>query len=166
MFGLLPLIKIQETDMGSKTRAQKAIQDIQQHRPVEFNKAMMDYVNSVLRDARRLCPIGTPFSTGIKGYVGGTLRHSIRLQKPQHVPKGSHVAGRDVGLDFYIIAGGPPFRNPNTGRIVDYAQAVHEGTMKMAPRPFLTMALDMNRPKQEKAVKEYLDSIERRWGGS
>jgi len=38
MFGLLPLIKISETDMGSKKRARKAIQDIQQHRPVEFNQ--------------------------------------------------------------------------------------------------------------------------------
>jgi len=166
MFGLLPLIKIQETDLGSKDRARKAIQDIQQHRPLEFNKAMMDYVSSVLRDARRLCPVGTPFSTGIKGYIGGTLRHSIRLQKPQHIPKGSHVASRDIALDFYIIAGGPPFRNPNTGRIVDYAQAVHDGTMKMAPRPFLATALDMNRAKWDKASKEYLDSKERRWSGS
>jgi len=166
MFGLLPLIKIQETDMGSKDRARKAIGEIIQHRPVEFNQKMQEYVSSVYRDARRLCPVGTSFSTGIKGYVGGTLRSSIRLQKPQHVPKGSHVAGRDIGLDFYIIAGGPPFRNPNTGRIVNYAQAVHDGTMKMAPRPFLTQALDMNRAKQDKAMKEYLDSIERRWKGS
>jgi len=128
---------------------------------------MAEYVNSVLRDARRFCPVGTPFSTGKKGYVGGTLRSSIRLQKPQHVPKGSFVAGRDIGLDFYIIAGGPPFRNPNTGRIVNYAQAVHDGTMKMPPRPFLAQALDINRPNLDKAMKEYMDStIDRRWKGS
>ena len=79
--------------------------------------------------------MGNPLSTGKRNYIGGSLKKSGRLTKTENIPKGRFVAGRDVILDYQIIFGGPPFFNPNTKRFVDYALAVHEGTMKMAPRP-------------------------------
>lgn len=44
-----------------------------------------------------------------------------------------------------LIAGGLQYINPKTGRPVDYARYVHEGTSKMAPRPFLLQAIIQQR---------------------
>lgn len=66
--------------------------------------------------AKKLCPVGTPESTGIKGYVGGTLRNSL-----------THKAQTDV---VYI------------GTNVKYGKYVELGTSKMTKRPFLRPAIE------------------------
>lgn len=73
--------------------------------------------------ARQDCPVGTPESTGKKGYVGGTLRQSIALE-----------LGVDAQGVFVRI-----------GSNVYYAEWVHDGTSKMAGRPFLLNALSAAR---------------------
>lgn len=50
------------------------------------------------RQAMELCPVGTPESTGIPGYKGGTLRRSIQLSfeeegKTAVVEPTAHYAG-------------------------------------------------------------------------
>ncbi len=40
-----------------------------------------------------------------------------------------------------LAAGGGGYVNPRTGREVDYAAAVHEGTGRTPPRPFLLQAV-------------------------
>ena len=40
-----------------------------------------------------------------------------------------------------LIAGGMGYINPRTGRPVDYARYVHDGTSRMPARPFLLMAV-------------------------
>lgn len=40
-----------------------------------------------------------------------------------------------------IIAGGGGYINPRTGREVDYARYVHDGTSRMPARPFLLQAI-------------------------
>lgn len=83
--------------------------------------------------AKTLVPIGTPESTGIRGYVGGSLQKSIRIERHAQ-PKGNirYVGIRAGG---YII-------NPNTGRIVDYAVWVEKGNSRgIYPRPYMQPAL-------------------------
>lgn len=65
--------------------------------------------------AKALCPVGTPESTGIPGYMGGTLRNSITHDQ--------------IDETAYV------------GTNVFYAPYVELGTVKMAPRPYLRPAI-------------------------
>lgn len=67
------------------------------------------------RYAKLACPVGTPESTGIEGYIGGTLRNSI-----------SHTHDKNTA---YI------------GTNVEYGPYVEMGTKKMAARPYLKPAI-------------------------
>jgi HK97 gp10 family phage protein len=99
----------------------------------------------VVRDmAKIFCPVGTPQSTGIPGYIGGSLRTSIRIQayaKPK-----AHLHKIGVSAGGYIT-------NPNTGRKVDYARWVEHGTSRMMSRPFMRPALDMCKKSILKLIK-------------
>lgn len=68
--------------------------------------------------AKALTPVGTPESTGIPGYRGGTLRNSITHQV-------------DLGIHGVYI-----------GTNVEYAPYVELGTVKMKKRPYLRPAID------------------------
>lgn len=46
--------------------------------------------------AKRLCPVGTPESTGIKGYRGGTLKNSITFKVESEGDKGTVAIGSNV----------------------------------------------------------------------
>lgn len=68
--------------------------------------------------AKALCPVGTPESTGIPGYRGGTLRNSITHQV-------------DLSIDGVYI-----------GTNVEYATYVELGTVKMKKKPYLKPAIE------------------------
>ncbi len=77
-------------------------------------------------EAKRRAPVGTPESTGIKGYIGGSLKQSIKRLS--------------VGkLVFKIITN-------STGH-APYAIYVEYGTRKMKKQPFLFPAFFAQRPK-------------------
>jgi hypothetical protein len=67
--------------------------------------------------AKAFCPVQT-----------GALRDSIRVDRP------SHLAAK-------LVAGGGGYFNPLTGREVDYARHVHDGTSRTPARPFLLQAI-------------------------
>jgi len=67
--------------------------------------------------ARAFCPVRT-----------GALRDSIRVERPS-------------SLSAKLVAGGGGHVNPLTGREVDYARHVHDGTSRMPARPFLLQAV-------------------------
>ena len=69
------------------------------------------------RKAREFCPV-----------LSGSLRDTIRVQR----------FGPTISL---LIAGGLNFINKFTGKPVDYAQAVHNGTSKQTAQPFLLQAM-------------------------
>ena len=69
----------------------------------------------VVSYAKSVCPVRT-----------GALRDSIRVTRP-----GPYLAK--------LVAGG--IISPLTGRLVDYAKHVHDGTSRMPARPFLPQAL-------------------------
>jgi len=66
----------------------------------------------------------------------GSLQKSIRKQ--HHVSQG-HIHSIGVSAGGYIV-------NPKTGRLVDYARYLEYGTSRMPPRPYMTPALEQNRP--------------------
>lgn len=77
----------------------------------------LDVVSVATENTAKLnAPVGTPQSTGIRGYIGGTLRDSIDTYEEKLF--------RRVGTDLY------------------YADWVHEGTSKMEGRPFLRRAFN------------------------
>lgn len=91
---------------------------------------------SIQTEAKRACPVGTPESTGKKGYVGGRLRSSIRVRFKSTV---SAVAA-DIYTDVY------------------YAPFVEFGTSKMAARPFLTPAFIQEQQKFYDRIRARLQS--------
>lgn len=80
--------------------------------------------------AKDLCPVGTPESTGIPGYVGGTLRGSI-----------THTSN---GKAAYI------------GTNVEYGKYVELGTVKMAAQPYLRPAAADHGETYRNIVKDEL----------
>ncbi len=81
--------------------------------------------------AKQLCPVGTPESTGIKGYVGGTLRNSITHQME--------------GKNAVIIASN-----------VHYAPFVELGTVKMRAQPYMRPAVEGHKPEYEAIARKEL----------
>jgi len=71
----------------------------------------------MLAAAQSFCPVDT-------GALLGSIRWELR---------GPHEAA--------LIAGGMSYVNPRTGRPVDYARHVHDGTSRMPARPFLLQAV-------------------------
>ena len=147
-------IELIETDYGTKKKTRKVISKIQKGKGKMFHRSMLKYINKVLDDAKRLCPVDT-----------GTLQSSIRLITREAMGKGSFIAGRDITEEFYIIAGGPPYFNPKHKRFCDYAQAVHDGTLRMPARPFLTDALAKNKAELDKITGKYIQWINETWSG-
>ena len=72
---------------------------------------------SMVATAKAFCPVDT-----------GTLMASIRAET-----RGA--------LSVTLVAGGGGYINPRTGRPVDYARSIHEGTSRTPARPFLLQAV-------------------------
>jgi len=75
----------------------------------------------MLAAAQSFCPVDT-------GALLGSVRWELR---------GLHEAA--------LVAGGLGYINPRTGRPVDYARHVHDGTSRMPARPFLLQAVIQER---------------------
>ena len=162
------VVTVRESDDGSKQRAIQATERTAKAGAVTTQRELLKWLNKVVMIAKELCPIGTPASTGIRGYIGGTLARTIRIVT-QAPTGGFFEVTKDplsdkVGVTALITAGGWLI-NPNTGRICDYAQAVHDGTFKMAGRPFLTMAIEQSEPDYQMMVKKIGDAHENAWKG-
>ena len=75
----------------------------------------------MLAAAQSFCPVDT-------GALLGSVRWELR---------GPYEAS--------LVAGGLGYINPRTGRPVDYAKHVHDGTSRMPSRPFLLQAVIQER---------------------
>ena len=101
----------------------------------------MDDVKRVVRHngaemqtkAQQNAPVGTPESTGIPGYVGGTLKRSIGLE---------------------ITGGGMTAEVEPTA---DYAPYVELGTRFMEAQPYLKPAFDEQKEKFKKDMKKLVE---------
>ena len=129
-----------ETDSGTKEKAKLALGRTHRDLGRKFREAAESYWWKVWETARQLCIEYGAVDTW-------TLYESIRLVW-QYEPYGGlyEVGVSSAGVNMYamIKVGGMEYINPRTGRPVNYAQAVHDGTRYMVARPFLTDAIAMN----------------------
>ena len=129
---------VNETDSGTKDSTIRALAKTQRELSTEFKQAMKNYWRKVYDLARQLC-----FEMA---YDTGTLYRSIRLVWDAGGSFGPYevvVGSESENITALIRVGGGMFINPKSGRIVDYAAAVHDGTRYMAERPFLRYAIEL-----------------------
>lgn len=151
-----------ETDYGSKGRAKTATEQF----PIEVTKEakwrLKAWWYTVKETARALCPVDT-----------GTLQSTIRIQERGRPPEGYYevvYAPKNELINSQIIAGGLMV-NPKTGRICDYALAVHDGHFtrsgKFIPeQPFLRMAIQLHIKELDKILADSVKMAERKvWVG-
>ena len=89
--------------------------------------------------AKKLCPVGTVESTGIKGYRGGTLRDSIT-----HAVNGDVLSvGSNVEYAPYVELGtGPHFEPPPDWETFTSKRGSGVGRGYVKPRRYLQPAIE------------------------
>lgn len=110
--------------------------------------------------AKDLCPVGTPESTGIPGYIGGTLRNSITHAisgKSAAISSYSDNAGNKKGK-YSGTAPNDADKSVYIGTNVDYAPPVELGTSKMAAQPFLKPAVADHTKTYSNIIKSELEN--------
>lgn len=89
--------------------------------------------------AKRLCPVGTVESTGIKGYRGGTLRNSIT----HAVDKDTVSIGSNVEYAPYVELGtGPHFEPPPDWETFTSKRGSGVGRGYVKPRRYIQPAIE------------------------
>lgn len=92
--------------------------------------------------AKARCPVGTPESTGKKGYRGGTLRNSITFQVYEKEGQKVVSIGTNVEYGPYVELGtGPYFQAPPEWEQFDAPRGSGVGHGYVRPRPFLKPAI-------------------------
>ena len=100
--------------------------------------------------AKARCPVGTPESTGKKGYMGGTLRNSITYDVKENMLS----VGTNVEYAPYVELGtGPYFDSPPAWLEDTAPRGSGIGGGYVRPRPYL-------RPAIEDHVSEYEALVE------
>ena len=89
--------------------------------------------------AKKLCPVGTVESTGIKGYRGGTLRGSITYR----VDGDRLSVGSDVEYAPHVELGtGPCFKPPPGWEHFETERGKGVGSAYVKPRPYIRPAIE------------------------
>ena len=106
---------------------------------IDMMPEIIEATRKVQRSAKDLAPVGTPESTGIKGYVGGTLKASIKSKT---------------------------FKKEQTGVVyttLEYAPHQEFGTRFMPAQPFMRPAMNMHRAGIQQSLKKHIrDEIAKR----
>lgn len=101
--------------------------------------------------AKALCPVGTPESTGKKGYRGGTLRNSITSEATDE----EVIIGSNVEYAPFVELGTGPFYEapPAWEEAAPYQKKGDGAAHYVHPRPYL-------RPAIEEHISEYQSIVE------
>lgn len=103
--------------------------------------------------AANLCPVGTPESTGKKGYRGGTLKQSITAESDAE----SMVLGTNVEYAPYVELGtGPNFTPPPEWEQFDAPKGSGLGHGYVTSRPFIRPAIEDHLEEYKDIIKEEL----------
>lgn len=90
--------------------------------------------------AKKLCPVGTPESTGKKSYRGGTLRNSIT--NSVNIEEKTVTIGTNVEYAPYVELGtGPNFEAPPEWEEFETPEPSGIGHGYVRPRPYLKPAI-------------------------
>lgn len=103
--------------------------------------------------AKKICPVGTVESTGIKGYRGGTLRDSIT-----HTVDGDTVAvGSNVEYAPYVELGtGPHFEPPPDWETFTSKRGSGVGRGYVKPRRYLQPAIEEHKDEYKTIAENEL----------
>ena len=105
------------------------------------------------RYAKARCPVGTPESTGKKGYRGGTLRNSITFQ----VEGDTLSIGTNVEYAPYVELGtGPYFEAPPEWEEFNAMKGSGVGRGYVRPRPFLKPAIADHIDEYDRIIRKEL----------
>lgn len=108
--------------------------------------------------AKGRCPVGTPESTGKKGYRGGTLRNSITFSVDSKEGEGEVTIGSNIEYAPYVELGtGPYFESPPTWEEFDAPRGSGLGHGYVRPRPYLKPAIEDHINLYIKIVKNELN---------
>ena len=104
--------------------------------------------------AKKLCPVGTPESTGVPGYRGGTLRNSIT-----HRVDGKVLSvGSNVHYAPYVELGtGPHFEPPPEWMQNNAERGRGVGAAYVKPRPYIRPAIEQHKAEYEQIAKRELE---------
>mgnify|MGYP002626710603 CR=1 FL=1 len=103
--------------------------------------------------AKALCPVGTPESTGIKGYRGGTLRNSITYE----VDEDEVVIGSNVEYAPYVELGtGLNFVMPPSWLEFSSKRGSGTGHSFVTSRPYLKPAIQDHLSEYKKIIESKL----------
>jgi HK97 gp10 family phage protein len=103
--------------------------------------------------AKKLCPVGTPESTRIPGYRGGTLRNSITHRVDGEVLS----VGSNVHYAPYVELGtGPHFEPPPEWIQNDVERGRGVGASYVKPRPYIRPAIEQHKTEYEQIAKNEL----------
>ena len=132
--------------------------EITQDNTKEILNSLEDHITRALtkigikaeKYAKARCPVGTPESTGIQGYRGGTLRNSITFE----VEDDTVAIGSNVEYAPYVELGtGPFFEAPPEWEQFGTTKGSGGGSGYVHARPYL-------RPAIEDHLDEYVKIIE------
>lgn len=105
--------------------------------------------------ATNLAPVGTPESTGVPGYRGGTLKQSITAQSDNETV----TVGTNVEYAPYVELGtGPNFNPPPEWEEFDVPPSKGLGHGYVRSRPFLRPAIANHLPEYEQVIKNELSN--------
>lgn len=105
------------------------------------------------RYAKDVCPVGTPESTGKKGYIGGTLRNSIT----HRVSEDEMSLGSNVEYAPYVELGtGPYFEAPPEWEQFTTTRGSGIGKSFVRPRPYLRPAIEDHRDEYKEIIQSEL----------
>lgn len=143
-----------ESDFGSKGRAKTATGRLGPEISKETKWRLRAWWERVKETAKSLC-------VGYGAFDTGSLYRTIRIERKAISIGGAPtfmvtVSPEHELINSQIVAGGMLI-NPKTGRIVDYAAAVHDGSMKMPARPFLQDAVNIHINELNKILNDGID---------
>lgn len=116
-------------------------------------KALTEVGIKAEKYAKALCPVGTPESTGKKGYRGGTLRNSITF-----VVEGDELTiGSNIEYAPYVELGtGPYFNTPPEWLQYVTEKGSGEGHGYVRPRPYLRPAIEDHLDEYKRIIQNEL----------
>lgn len=128
-------------------------------------KQLVLWWQKVVMDAKAACLAYGAYDTGALYESIRTITRDDAGELGQHWEK---VVDINPMLDRVLVAGGAPYINPKTKKIVDYAQAVHDGHVTsggnyVSRRPFLTDAVTANLPDLHKLLEAWGIDLGNEW---
>lgn len=120
---------------------------------IACERALVAIGEKAKKYATNLAPVGTPESTGKKGYRGSTLKQSITYKADNE----TMILGSDVEYAPYVELGtGPNFVAPPEWEEFDVPPAKGLGHGYVRPRPFIAPAIKDHLGEYEEIIKNEL----------